>query len=703
MKGLLPVLLMAACAPMEGELSNLTSLLGGAADTGEEGASPTSPPDSCAVDHILELVPLDIWGQDLASASIIHDGTVMAPTEALAPASIWLGTDADATVFNLALSAADHLDTTLQLVFTQDDDGGHWEWSTPTGRARATTFSDHRIVDGHNCPFTTVFIGLDHAWFAATAPPPSFNELRFFIGGAPFFEALQRSLETAHKRVSWSTWWWESDFELSRPDGHLDMTTYERRSNTAMALLNAIDGTERRILVNRFYESALDWDVILNTDEQLLDRAEQADDDFQVILQGNTVSVPTSGEYSSTTPDFSFASRVLTNPRYTGLDLGDSAEFWTPSWSFQAASWHQKFVVIDGKEAFLGGHNIKALDWDTAEHLVFDHRRMDFDATTDERLAVSVGSAYPDGIPRRDYGVHLIGPAARDLEGIFVDRWDLGIDDGSKYAENATRFSLDEPHNVEDGGTLIQVVRTSPTPLANQSILESHQKALKNASRHVIIEDQYFRAPDIEDELKAAMLGNPALRLTVVTNPVEDWDPGLKYTHLADATFRGSTPERYQLFTLRTSALTISGGWFGDDVAFHHQPINIHSKLRLVDDKFIMVGSANWNNRGMKYEGETNIHILDADMATSVREAVLANWVGPRFDDLLSDDPENNFDVLAMAAEWNAEVAAFWEEWADSLTAEEAEEAWAEIGPSGLIYPLEISSDWIVNVGPDLF
>jgi hypothetical protein len=66
-------------------------------------------------------------------------------------------------------------------------------------------------------------------------------------------------------------------------------------------------------------------------------------------------------------------------------------------------------------------------------------------------------------------------------------------------------------------------------------------------------------------------------------------------------------------------------------------------------------------------------------------------------------DPENNVDVLQLAAEWNEEVAEYWTEWAPYMDLEEAEDAWEEYSPSGLLYPLEFSADWTFDVGPDLF
>ena len=51
--------------------------------------------------------------------------------------------------------------------------------------------------------------------------------------------------------------------------------------------------------------------------------------------------------------------------------------------------------------AFIGGMNVKDVDWDSSEHLVFDPRRMEFEATESQRLAVVAREADPDFGPAR--------------------------------------------------------------------------------------------------------------------------------------------------------------------------------------------------------------------------------------------------------------------------------------------------------------
>jgi phosphatidylserine/phosphatidylglycerophosphate/cardiolipin synthase-like enzyme len=189
-----------------------------------------------------------------------------------------------------------------------------------------------------------------------------------------------------------------------------------------------------------------------------------------------------------------------------------------------------------------------------------------------------------------------------------------------------------------------------------------------------------------------------------VTQPVSDSDGGAKYTYLSDAVFRARYPGRYLLLQLASVELTVSEGWWWDDVAVEVAPIFVHSKLRLVDDRYLSVGSCNMNNRGYLYEGELNVAVLDSDVAADARRRVFAHLVGAERAALLTDDARNNFDVLAMVAEDNAAVLSAWETRASDLDdADEAEAAWASERPSGFVYPLQIGDGYWWDVGPDAF
>jgi phosphatidylserine/phosphatidylglycerophosphate/cardiolipin synthase-like enzyme len=192
------------------------------------------------------------------------------------------------------------------------------------------------------------------------------------------------------------------------------------------------------------------------------------------------------------------------------------------------------------------------------------------------------------------------------------------------------------------------------------------------------------------------------LKLLVITNEVSEWDPAAQWTIDNDQRFR-VFGDRYLTIQLVATDLYTDPGYFWDTVELIEAPIFVHSKLRLVDDRYLSVGSCNWNNRGYKYEGELNVAILDPGLARATRRRLLAQIAGPAWAPFLSDDMENNLAVLALAAQDNAELAEWWDETGEDLDADEAERAWAAYRTSGWAFPLTFPEDWTWDVGPDVF
>ena len=658
------------------------------------------PTADCVHGVLLEIIPLDIWGRDLESISLTSD-VASTPASALGPSALWLPITDDSAVVNLSLSAPNHTDATAQIRHRGD---GELEITGLSESARYAVSSRTEPVEGETCLVQTIYLGLDHAWFASTGRAPSLNRANFLADAEDFWSATHKELERARRRVTWNTWWWESDFELTRPlDTHPDMPDHERWANTAMGILGTLDGVDRRLLINRFWDDNLDFSVNITADADLLERVESPGDAFELILQGNATEVPVTGTYDQAPADFDFATRVALNPRYEERDITGPVIATAIDLELQVASWHQKSVVIDGEVALVGGMNTKNVDWDTDNHFIFDPRRMPYEASTEEREAVLNREAYADNVPRRDYGILVEGPAAWDTEEIFIERWQVGLDNGDAYSEYATELSaLSRPEDYR-GGVPAQTTATMPAPWHEMSILETHAKAIGQAEEYIFIEDQYFRAPILLDAVIARMTENPDLLLTVVTSDVAWWDGGKKYTYLADSKLRDLFPDRYQLFWLQAVDLTTEDGWISDTVTFHQQAIMNHSKLRIIDDTYLSVGSCNFNNRGYKYEGELNVSVLDATTAREARREVYANLVGPYWWEYLTDDPHNNFIVLQAAADSNQELAEYWTDNAPLMTLDEADEWWPDYRPSGFLYPLEIANDWKWDVGPDLF
>lgn len=515
---------------------------------------------------------------------------------------------------------------------------------------------------------------------------------------------MHDQLLTAQERVSWATWWWESDFELWRAADHAYRIEADRRRYTVMAVADAQPGVEWKVLINRFWGDNTDFAAFLNTDSELRTKAETAADGFEVILQGNLTSVPVGGQYFGQPKDYEFAQRVLANPRYGDRTLhGNELGRRSSALTLDAASYHQKATVVDGKVAFVSGMNTKATDWDDLRLAVFNEKRMDFESTNPERLDVLFRKALPDLGPRKDYMVRIEGPMVQDVEAVVAARWEASRTAGALFAENATPFTVLPRPAEPAAGVLSQLVVTLPEPVAEMSIRETHAKAFAQARDYIYIEDQYFRAPLMQDVIVARMLEVPDLRLIVVTKEVGTLDGGLKFTYLGDALLRALFPDRYLLLVLKTADLVTEVGTFFDTVDVHLVNVDVHSKIRIVDDRYVSLGSCNFNNRGYLFEGEMNVSIFDENVGRDTRERVFAQIAGPIWAAQLTGDAINDFDVLKRAAEDNEAIMAWWELNAGSLDAPQADAARLQSWPTGFVYPLTISPDYLLEVGPDMF
>ncbi len=652
----------------------------------------------CAMAGNLEVVPLDVWGRDL-EAEVRFDRTpdlleniYPGPGVVLAP----LGGSPFST--QIVVRANDHLPASLTVAW----DGEDISITNPGTNTWWAKGHDNRNFNSKTCPVKTVYIGLTHEWFSPSSSAPANNDVEILINGEDFWSAVADDLGEASRRVSLANWWWESDFELVRPDGHSQMSSYSRSSNTIGSIFDEISNTNKRVLINRFWGENNDWSTEINTDSALRLAAETSGDNFEVMLQGNETEVPVYSPYSGTVNSIEFEARVTANSRYSDRHISWNTQT-SAALTFDAASWHQKLIVIDGSTAYVTGMNVKGGDWDSSDHEVFDARRMAFDSSTSDREEVEEHEDWSDFEPRRDYGVRIEGPAVQDVERVFHSRWEETINDNAQYSEAATEFDLD-PQPDPRGASLVQISTTSPNPNGVQGVYEAQVRAIQNAEDYIFIEDQYFRSTMINQAIIHQMETHPSLVLIVVSLEIAEYDGGAKFSYISDASFRELFGDRYLLMHLRTADLYLDEGIIWDTVTLYEQLIFTHSKLRLIDDQYISVGSTNMNNRGYLYEGEMNVEILNSSLATSLRREIFGQLVGERWESWLSNDPENNLAVFRMAAEENAQILDWWSDWASSLNVDEAQE---EINsgwwPSGFVYPLEYSPDYWWDISPDLF
>ncbi len=253
------------------------------------------------------------------------------------------------------------------------------------------------------------------------------------------------------------------------------------------------------------------------------------------------------------------------------------------------ASHHQKIVVIDDKLAFVGGLDLTKRRWDTPEHRPQDALRRDPDG---ERYA-----------PFHDAQLMVDGDAAAALGELVRTRWE--------------RATGRRPHADVDGGddpwppkvvpdmenVEVAIARTEPRHAGREEVAEEkalYLDAIAAAQRFVYLENQYFTSAAVGDAIAKRLAEPDGPEIVIVSR------------------LRGSGwLERQTMEVLRARLLERLRAHDPHGrlrTYFPHQegldePLSLHTKLMVVDDRLLRVGSANLSNRSMGLDTECDLAI----------------------------------------------------------------------------------------------
>ncbi|MBI0432866.1 VTT domain-containing protein [Roseomonas sp. KE0001] len=285
-------------------------------------------------------------------------------------------------------------------------------------------------------------------------------------------------------------------------------------------------------------------------------------------------------------------------PSQVELCLDDQAAF--------GASQHQKVVVIDGRVAFAGGLDLTIRRWDTPEHTPHNPHRVD-----------PRGEPYP---PFHDLQMVVDGAVARDLADLFRQRWaasacedlsPLPADDGAllPWPEALTpdfrgvRMGIALTEGGYAGGTASQVERL-------------FEAMIGTAERALYIENQFLTHLGLARRLAARLRERPELEVVIL-------GPRTHHTWLEHRTMQVGRIRFME--TLRQAGVA-------DRVRLLHPRVEgrmgggadimVHSKLMIVDDRLLRVGSANLCHRSMGTDSECDL-VIEARTANE-RQAIEA-------------------------------------------------------------------------------
>lgn len=255
---------------------------------------------------------------------------------------------------------------------------------------------------------------------------------------------------------------------------------------------------------------------------------------------------------------------------------------------------HQKVVVVDDSLAFAGGIDLTVRRWDCRPHSLDNPARLS-----------------PDGKPYRpihDVQMAVDGPAAADIGDLARDRWLRATGEALPAAGERREIW---PRTLEPDfvGHPVGLARTYPQCGACEPVREVErltQESLRAARRHIYIEQQYMTAPFIGDIL-CDHLRRPDGPEVMVLMTRES-------RGLAERLVMGSNRDR---LIRRLKRHDHHGRLRVCYPVIRHEgqcsQVMVHSKLMIIDDWFLRVGSANLNNRSMGIDSECDLAIEGQD------------------------------------------------------------------------------------------
>ncbi|WP_162914990.1 phospholipase D-like domain-containing protein [Desertibaculum subflavum] len=286
---------------------------------------------------------------------------------------------------------------------------------------------------------------------------------------------------------------------------------------------------------------------------------------------------------------------------------------------------HQKIVCIDDCLAFCGGIDLTVGRWDRRRHALPGRRRL-----------WPGGGHYP---PVHDVQIGVTGDAAAELSHLARERWRRARGELLDPCPSPVPPpSLGVQPDFTDVRVAIARCGSEATGKACDEIAALTLDSIGAAKRWIYIETQYLTSRLVGDALKRSLAEPSGPEIVIVTTKrswglVEHFVMSNNRDRLIRLLRRADRHGR-----LRCCYPVVPG-------PKKPHPMKVHSKLMVVDDRLLRVGSANLNNRSMQVDTECDLAIESGSPAEQARIAGIRNSL---LAEHLSATPEGVAAVLAQ-------------------------------------------------------
>ncbi|MFN4014706.1 MAG: VTT domain-containing protein [Reyranella sp.] len=283
------------------------------------------------------------------------------------------------------------------------------------------------------------------------------------------------------------------------------------------------------------------------------------------------------------------------------------------------SSQHQKLVVVDDALAFSGGLDVTIRRWDTSRHDPDNPRRVD-----------PAGEPYR---PFHDVQMMVDGEAARALALLARARWCHA--NGGEPEVRPLGAPWPESFEPDFTDVEVAIARTQPRYHREEEVREAEAlflESIARAERSIYMENQFMTSGVVAAALARRLRERPELEVLLVAPRSHD-------SFIERRTMRNGRIRFWR--TVKAAG--------GERVRLLYPSIEkqggestytmIHSKIMVVDDWLLRVGSANLNNRSMGADTECDLTIEAATereraTITRLRNRLLGEHCGVSAEDV---------------------------------------------------------------------
>ncbi|MFN7904079.1 MAG: phospholipase D-like domain-containing protein [Pseudobdellovibrionaceae bacterium] len=298
------------------------------------------------------------------------------------------------------------------------------------------------------------------------------------------------------------------------------------------------------------------------------------------------------------------------------------------------SSHHQKFVVIDDQIAFIGGIDICENRWDTSHHHIHSAKRKN-----------CYGYDY---LPWHDIQCMVSGNAAQRLGSLFRERWFFATREviGETPSPRIPVWDLFSKTQLHIQDVNLFFCRTQPKYKSQKRSRENFLLTLdllKIAKKFVYIENQYLTSRKVRKQIEKRLAETDGPEIIVVLPKFPfGWLESITIAILQTRAIRRirakDTYGRFQVFYPQLSP--------NEDIFLY-----VHSKIIIVDDLYLKIGSCNINNRSMGLDTEIDLLFEAKDEGTEefirqVRRKLLSEHMNQSME--WFKDQENRMSLLSI-------------------------------------------------------